>query len=511
MLGATTSFHTIGTVPIRAYINKHTFEFDFLVLDDPSINIPFDGLIGDDILQPTRAIIDYDNYVLKFKAWENELPLFKEHTLAPRSRSILTIDTQPTELKEGIIEVDTTDNKTLIVPGLNSISHNKTQIVAINTSFQPKHIILPSAVVSQPIQILTIEHQKTKDQLQTLCDTIKLDHLAPTEQKQLLQLIESHAEIFLIKGDQLQSNVQHYHEICLKDNSLPIHVRNYRFLEIQESEVESQMEDLLKQGIIQPSKSPWNTQDDLTKFVILQPTPTTETGIVGKHLIHIICQYGIPEHIRTDQGTAFCSNLIQEITDKLGIKKLKCSPYHPESNGALERSHGSIKETIRFQINTDRNDWDEFIDVTAYSYNTAIHTATGSSPFELLFGVKPRLPYLQPETPTQTYESYATDTKQRLHELCQKAIETQIADKEKSKKRYDQKNNAQFAFAPGDKVKLKTRNIQGKRGALSKPYEGPFDVVSTNYPNVTIALDGKEKTFHANFPIDNFRAIPQRF
>lgn len=239
-------------------------------------------------------------------------------------------------------------------------------------------------------------------------------------------------------------------------------------------------------------------QDDLTKFVVLKATPTTETALVAKHLISIFCQYGIPESIRTDQGSAFCSNLIKEITTYLGIKKVECSPYHPESNGALERTHGSIKQSLRFQINCDRSNWDEFIDITGYSFNTAIHSSTGKTPFELLFGIKPRLPYLQTSETTKLYEEYATETKQRLTELRQKAVEIQVSNKEKTKKRYDKKHNAKFAFTPGDKVRLVTRNIQGKRGALGKPFEGPYNVTAVSYPNVTIELDGKEKTFHAN-------------
>ena len=100
--------------------------------------------------------------------------------------------------------------------------------------------------------------------------------------------------------------------------------------------------------------------------------------------------------------------------------------------------------------------------------------------------------------PPTAHEDYATETKLRLTELRQKAVDTQIIDKEKTKKRYDRKNNAKFAFAPGDKVKLVTCNIQGKRGALKKPFEGPFNVKSVSFPNVTVELDGKEKTFHAN-------------
>lgn len=66
-----------------------------------------------------------------------------------------------------------------------------------------------------------------------------------------------------------------------------------------------------------------------------------------------------------------------------------------------------------------------------------------------------------------------------------------------------------YCYDLGDEVRLVTRNIRGKREALGKPYEGPFEVTGINYPNVTIALDDEEKTFHANlFPMINFRIVP---
>jgi hypothetical protein len=49
-------------------------------------------------------------------------------------------------------------------------------------------------------------------------------------------------------------------------------------------------------------------------------------------------------------------------------------------------------------------------------------------------------------------------------------------------------------------VKLKTRNIQGKREALHKPYKGPFEDINVLYPNVTINIEGKEKNIPRESP-----------
>lgn len=60
------------------------------------------------------------------------LPLYHECQLALKLRSILTIKTQPTTLTEGIMNVDTNDPETFIIPEIRTITNNKTQVVAIN-------------------------------------------------------------------------------------------------------------------------------------------------------------------------------------------------------------------------------------------------------------------------------------------------------------------------------------------------------------------------------------------
>ena len=50
-----------------------------------------------------------------------------------------------------------------------------------------------------------------------------------------------------------------------------------------------------------------------------------------------ICRYGVPQHLHTDQGRNFESKLIKEVCELLGIKKTRTSPYHPQSDGIVER------------------------------------------------------------------------------------------------------------------------------------------------------------------------------
>jgi len=60
----------------------------------------------------------------------------------------------------------------------------------------------------------------------------------------------------------------------------------------------------------------------------------------------IVFEHGMPEKILTDQGTNFTSEMFKNTCKLLKIEKIQTSAYHPESNGALERSHQTLAEYL---------------------------------------------------------------------------------------------------------------------------------------------------------------------
>ena len=60
----------------------------------------------------------------------------------------------------------------------------------------------------------------------------------------------------------------------------------------------------------------------------------------------IISRYGAPYVIHTDQGTNFESKLIAELCKLYDIKKTRTTPYHPQSDGLVERLNRTLVDTI---------------------------------------------------------------------------------------------------------------------------------------------------------------------
>jgi len=79
------------------------------------------------------------------------------------------------------------------------------------------------------------------------------------------------------------------------------------------------------------------------------------TTVAKEFITKIICEHtSIPETVLTDQGTNFLSEIFKNVCKLLRITKIQTTAYHPESNGALERSHRILAEYLRHYINEDQ-------------------------------------------------------------------------------------------------------------------------------------------------------------
>ncbi|CAK9824011.1 Retrovirus-related Pol polyprotein from transposon 412, partial [Anthophora retusa] len=131
-------------------------------------------------------------------------------------------------------------------------------------------------------------------------------------------------------------------------------------------------------------------QDLLTKYSIAVPLKTTSAAETADALVdHLICKFGTPKAILTDQGTNFVNALMRAVTRRFRIQHTKTAAFHPQTNGSLERSHLVLTEYLKQYIN-NKNDWNNWLQCAMFSYNTSVHEGTLYTPHELIFGHKAR-------------------------------------------------------------------------------------------------------------------------
>ena len=99
-------------------------------------------------------------------------------------------------------------------------------------------------------------------------------------------------------------------------------------------------------------------QDHFTKHVLAYVTPDQTVKTIAKFLYGgYISIFGAPARLLSDRGTSFTSSIIEELCKILGIQWLWTMPYHPQTNGLVERSHQTIMCMIRKLEEDKKADW----------------------------------------------------------------------------------------------------------------------------------------------------------
>ena len=76
----------------------------------------------------------------------------------------------------------------------------------------------------------------------------------------------------------------------------------------------------------------------------------------------------------------------------MGIKHVRCTPQHPESNGKIERFHRTFKNMLSKAINNAPGDWEDHVGSVLFSHHISVSDVTHYSPFYLVYGRQPRAP-----------------------------------------------------------------------------------------------------------------------
>jgi len=84
-----------------------------------------------------------------------------------------------------------------------------------------------------------------------------------------------------------------------------------------------------------------------TRFPEAIPLCTIRTPNIVKELIKSFKLVGLLRSVQSDHGSNFKSGAFQEVMFQLGIKQMKSTAYHTQSQGALERFHQTLKSMLR--------------------------------------------------------------------------------------------------------------------------------------------------------------------
>ena len=133
--------------------------------------------------------------------------------------------------------------------------------------------------------------------------------------------------------------------------------------------------------------------DYFTKWTEAYALPNHTAVTVAETLItEFVCRWGMPLAIHSDQGREFESRLFKEMCRLLGGDKTKTCPYHPQSDGMVERFNRTCISMLSAFVNEHKDDWDEYLPYLLAAYRASIHDSTGFTPNRLMTGRECDLP-----------------------------------------------------------------------------------------------------------------------
>ena len=135
------------------------------------------------------------------------------------------------------------------------------------------------------------------------------------------------------------------------------------------------------------------TDTDCSKASIFLPCSESidSEGVALLYATHVIPHYGIPCKVILDQDVRFTSKFTTELCRLLDIHQNISMAYHPQTNGASERTNQTLEQYLHIFCGTQQDNWHEWLPLAQYTKNSWPSATTKKTPFDLLIGYTPQI------------------------------------------------------------------------------------------------------------------------
>lgn len=223
--------------------------------------------------------------------------------------------------------------------------------------------------------------------------------------------------------------------------------------------------------------------DNFSKFAQAIPLTASSSVHVADALLQYFSILGLPIKVTTDSDSKFDNDVIREICASHNILIHFTTPYNPNSNSPIERFHSTISEIIRLQRLTNKDDTIQtLMKYSLIAYNNSIHSTTGYTPRELLFGHTESRNPLEIYYPREFYQDYVF----KHHANATAVQECVTANMSSNKEQIITKRNQHaeaIQFKVGETVFKQVAKTA--RNDKTKPvFKGPYKIIHLHPNNV---------------------------
>lgn len=235
-----------------------------------------------------------------------------------------------------------------------------------------------------------------------------------------------------------------------------------------------------------------HARDSLTAWPEFRALRKESAATIGDFIFEeILCRWGALEELVTDNGSPYVA-AVEYLAKKYHIHHIRISGYNSQANGLVENRHFHVRESIMKAVEGDETKWYTAIHHVLWAERVTIQRSTGYSPYFMVHGVEPLLPF---DISEATYLLPALDVSSSHSELVAYRAKQLMKRPEDLRKLHESIDHARhiflrqfekanaarivdFDFQPGRLVLVRNSRTEMELSRKAKPrYLGPMVVL----------------------------------
>ena len=231
--------------------------------------------------------------------------------------------------------------------------------------------------------------------------------------------------------------------------------------------------------------------DYFTKWAEAEPLATiTEQKIRNFVWRAVICRFGIPRALVSDNRKQFDNAKFRDFCAELGIKNYYSSPTHPQSNGQAEVTIRTLKAALKTKLEDLKGSWVEYLPEVLWAYRTTHKSATRETPFAIAFGTEAVSPVevgiksSRVELASEEHNDEALRLNLELLDEKREQVQQRTEEYQRKTAKYYNQRVKPRSYVPGDLVlkKLLPARKNPTHGKLGPNWEGPYIITRVVRP-----------------------------